>query len=152
MEEGLNRMMKLTNSKIDLQQLNALALAYMGDSIFDTYVRYRLIASGKVRPQQLHKIATSFVSAKAQAEVINCLLDTDFLTEEETAVVMRGRNAKPGNIRRSTDLKTYRLSTAFEALLGYLYLLNRYERLDEVIEKSFNILEKEEEKGVTQSE
>ncbi|RXJ03085.1 ribonuclease III [Anaerobacillus alkaliphilus] len=136
--------MKLTESTIDLQQLNALALAYMGDSILDTYVRYRLIASGKVRPQQLHKKATSYVSAKAQAEVINCLLATDFLSEEEVAVVMRGRNAKPGNIRRSTDLQTYRLSTAFEALIGYLYLLNRYERLDEVIARTFAILEKEE--------
>lgn len=137
-------MMKLTESKIDLQQLNALALAYMGDSVFDTYVRYRLIASGKVRPHELHKKATSYVSAKAQAIVINCLLTSDFLTEEEVAVVMRGRNAKPGNVRKNTDLKTYRQSTAFEALIGFLYLLNRYERLNEVIEKTFAILEKEE--------
>lgn len=137
-------MMKLTESKIDLQQLNALALAYMGDSIHDTYVRYRLIASGKVRPHQLHKIATQYVSATAQAEVLNCLLATDFLTEEEVAVVMRGRNSKPGNVRKSTDLHTYRKSTAFEALLGYLYLLNRYERLDEIIEHTFLVIEKEE--------
>jgi ribonuclease III family protein len=134
-------MMKLTEPKIDLIQLNALALAYMGDSVLDMYVRYRLIASGKVRPQELHKKATTYVSAKAQAVVVNCLLATDFLTSEEAAVVMRGRNAKPGNVRKSTDLQTYRQSTAFEALIGYLYLLNRYKRLDEVIEKTFSILE-----------
>jgi ribonuclease III family protein len=137
-------MMKLTNPKIDLQQLNALALAYMGDSILDTYVRYRLIASGKVRPNQLHKKATEYVSAKAQAKVVDCLLATDFLTDEEVAVVMRGRNAKPGNIRKSTDLQTYRMSTAFEALLGFLFLLNKYERLDEIIQQTFEIIETEE--------
>lgn len=144
MEEGLAVMMKLTESKIDLKQLNALALAYMGDSVLDMYVRYRLIASGKVRPNELHKKATGYVSARAQAEVINCLLATDFLCEEEVAVVMRGRNAKPGNVRKNTDLQTYRLSTAFEALLGYLYLQNEYERLDEVVNKTFAIIENKE--------
>lgn len=143
MEEGITIMMKLTEPKIDLKQLNALALAYMGDTVLDTYVRYRLIASGKVRPNELHKKATSYVSAKAQAIVINRLLSTDFLSREEIDVVMRGRNAKPGNVRKSTDLQTYRQSTAFEALLGYLYLLNEYERLDCVIEKTFKILEEE---------
>ncbi|WP_314733337.1 Mini-ribonuclease 3 [Anaerobacillus sp. CMMVII] len=136
--------MKLTKSKIDLQQINALALAYMGDSILDTYVRYRLIASGKVRPHQLHKKATEYVSAKAQAEVLNCLLANGFLTEEEMAVAMRGRNSKPGNVRKNTDLQTYRMSTAFEALIGYLYLLDKYERLDEIIEQTFVLIEKEE--------
>ncbi len=139
-------MMKLTKPTIDLKQLNALALAYMGDSVLDTYVRYRLIASGKVRPHELHKKATKYVSAQAQAVVVNCLLNSSFLTEEETAVVMRGRNAKPGNVRKSTDLQTYRLSTAFEALIGYLYLLDKYERLDEVIGQTFKILEEGSEK------
>lgn len=136
--------MKLTESTIELRQLNALALAYMGDSVLDMYVRYHLIALGKVRPQQLHKTATSYVSATAQAEVMNSLLAADFLTEEETSVAMRGRNAKPGNVRKNTDLQTYHQSTAYEALIGYLYLLNRYERLDEVIAQTFKILEKNE--------
>lgn len=136
--------MKLTDSKIDLRQLNALALAYMGDSVLDMYVRYHLIAQGKVRPDKLHKTATTYVSAKAQAEVINRLLSSGFLTDEETDVVMRGRNAKPGNVRKNTDLQTYRQSTAYEALIGYLYLLNRYERLDEVITETFKIIEKDE--------
>lgn len=137
-------MMKLTESKIDLIQLNALALAYMGDSVLDMYVRYHLIAQGKVRPNKLHKTATTFVSAPAQAVVINRLLAADFLTDEEIAVVMRGRNAKPGNVRKNTDLQTYRLSTAYEALIGYLYLRNRYARLDEVIAETFKIIEKNE--------
>ncbi|WNF38902.1 ribonuclease III domain-containing protein [Bacillaceae bacterium IKA-2] len=136
--------MKLTESKIDLIQLNALALAYMGDSVLDMYVRYHLIAQGKVRPNKLHKTATTYVSAPAQAVVINQLLADGFLTDEESAVVMRGRNAKPGNVRKNTDLQTYRLSTAYEALIGYLYLLNRYGRLDEVIIETFKIIEKNE--------
>ncbi|MCD8502807.1 MAG: Mini-ribonuclease 3 [Bacillaceae bacterium] len=134
-------MLKLTEATIDLKQLNALALAYMGDSVLDTYVRYHLIAAGKVRPQSLHKEATNYVSAKAQAVVVNRLLTGDFLDEEEVAVLMRGRNAKSGSIPKNTDLQTYRLSTAFEALLGYLYLLNRYERLNELVSEMFTILE-----------
>lgn len=134
-------MLKIKEATIDLKQLNALALAYMGDSVLDTFVRYHLIAAGKVRPQSLHKEATNYVSAKAQAVVINRLLENNFLEDEEVAVVMRGRNAKPGNVRKSTDLHTYRLSTAFEALIGYLYLLNRYDRLNGVIEEMFCILE-----------
>ena len=137
-------MMKLIKPQVDVKQLNALALAYIGDAIYDTYVRYQLIATGKVRPHQLHKQATSYVSAPAQAKAVTYLLEEQLLTEEEVAVAMRGRNAKPGNVRKSTDLQTYRLSTAFEALVGYLYMLERYERLDEIIEKVFLIIEKKE--------
>lgn len=134
-------MLKLTEAKIDLKQLNALALAYMGDSVLDTFVRYHLIASGKVRPQSLHREATNYVSAKAQAVVVNRLLAENFLNEEEITVLMRGRNAKSGSVPKNTDLQTYRLSTAFEALLGYLYLLNRYDRLNEVVNAMFEIIE-----------
>jgi ribonuclease III family protein len=130
---------------IDAKQLNSLALAYMGDAVFEVYVRELLLQNGKVKPHHLHKEATNYVSAKAQAGIIHFLLDHNLLSEEEVAVVMRGRNAKSGTVPKNTDVQTYRYGTAFEALIGYLFLLKREERLEELIRKSFEIIE--EKKG-----
>lgn len=127
--------------KEDFKQLNALALAYMGDAILDTYVRYYLLANGKTRPNKLHNEATRYVSAKAQAKFVSYLLDKKFLTEQEMAVFMRGRNAKSSTIPKNTDHNTYRYSTAFESVIGYLYLDNQYERISEIIGLMFEFIE-----------
>ncbi|MBU8880263.1 Mini-ribonuclease 3 [Bacillus sp. FJAT-29790] len=133
------------DNKIDEKQLNSLALAYMGDAIFEIYVRRHLIQKGSVRPNHLHKEATHYVSAKAQSFIIHQLLDSGSLTEEEVAVVKRGRNAKSGSIPKNTDVQTYRYSTAFESLIGYLHLSEREERLEAIILAAFGIVE--EKKG-----
>ncbi len=91
---------------IDAKQLNSLALAYMGDEVYEQYIRYHLLQKGKVRPNQLHRLGTSFVSAKAQATVVYHLLETAFLTEEEEAVLGRGRNANSGTVTTNTALRT----------------------------------------------
>src|SRR3954465_8325352 len=130
-------------NNIDAKQLNSLALAYMGDAIFESYVRRHLLYSGKVRPNQLHRLATSYVSAKAQCRILFQFINDKLLTEEESAVVMRGRNAKSGTVPKNTDVQTYRYSTAFEALMGYLFLVGKLERLEELVEKSFHYVEKE---------
>src|SRR3954468_9888416 len=130
-------------NNIDAKQLNSLALAYMGDAIFESYVRRHLLYSGKVRPNQLHRLATSYVSAKAQCRILFQFINDKLLTEEETAVVMRGRNAKSGTVPKNTDVQTYRYSTAFEALMGYLYLLKRQERVEELIQQSIQFIEEE---------
>ncbi|OLO27192.1 ribonuclease III [Alkalihalophilus pseudofirmus] len=135
--------MKMNDTNVDAKQLNALALAYMGDAILDTYVRYHLIAIGKTRPNKLHHEATRYVSAKAQAKVVGVLLEDGFFTEEEYSVLMRGRNAKSGTVPKNTDHNTYRYSTAFEALLGYHYLLENQGRLDEIIQRMFLLIERE---------
>jgi ribonuclease III family protein len=127
--------------KIDEKQLNSLALAYMGDAVFEKYVRLHLLESGKVRPHKLHKEATRYVSAKAQSRIIHDFMDKGVLTEEETAVLKRGRNAKSGTVPKNTDVQTYRYSTAFEALIGYLFLAGREERLEELIQAAFLIVE-----------
>lgn len=124
-------------NNLDVKQLNSLALAYMGDAVFEVYVRNQLLQSGTVRPHQLHKAATNYVSAKAQAEMIHYFLDEKLLSDEETAVVMRGRNAKSGTVPKNTDVQTYRYGTAFEALMGYLYLLKQEERLQELMSTAF---------------
>ncbi|MCM3762403.1 Mini-ribonuclease 3 [Alkalihalobacillus oceani] len=137
--------MKLIETATDFKQLNALALAYMGDAVLDMYIRYYLIAKGTVRPQRLHLEATRFVSAKAQAAVVRRMLEQEEFSEEEEAVFKRGRNAKSGSIPKNTDLNTYRYSTGFEALLGYLYVHDRQSRLDELMKKAVAFIEQESE-------
>ncbi|MGR3766458.1 Mini-ribonuclease 3 [Rossellomorea sp. NS-SX7] len=133
-----------TNERIDAKQINALALAYMGDAVYETYVRQLLLTKGKIKPNQLHRAATNYVSAKAQAAILKKLFDEERLTEEEINIVKRGRNAKSGSIPKNTDVQTYNHSTAFEALIGYLFLLNRTERLEELIKIIFEQKGKEE--------
>ena len=137
--------MKLLAPTIDLKQLNPLALAYMGDAVLEMYIRYNLIAKGKVRPNQLHRMATKYVSAKAQAAMAHGLMESEFLTEEELAVLKRGRNAKSGTVPKNTDVQTYRYATGVEALLGYLYMQNEYSRLDEVVSNALQYVEEQKE-------
>jgi ribonuclease-3 family protein len=129
---------------IDVKQLNSLALAYMGDAVYEKYIRHHLLLKGKVRPNQLHRLGTQYVSAKAQAKVILSLLENSVLSEEETAVVMRGRNAKSGTVPKNTDVQTYRYSTAFEALIGYHYLSDNHDRLEEIVKQAIIISENKE--------
>ncbi|MDT2674099.1 Mini-ribonuclease 3 [Enterococcus dongliensis] len=117
----------------DYKQLNALALAYVGDAIYETYVRDHLVQNGQPRPNKLHHLATHYVSAKAQAMLIQKMLDEDMLSEEEQGIYRRGRNAKSYTSAKNTTIMTYRMSTGFEALMGYLHLLKRQERLEELI-------------------
>ncbi|ETI69281.1 Mini-ribonuclease 3 [Neobacillus vireti] len=130
---------------IDVKQLNSLALAYMGDAIFETYVRRHLLYGGKVRPNQLHRTATKYVSAKAQCHILFQMKEDNLLDEEELAVVSRGRNAKSGTVPKNTDVQTYHYSTAFEALMGYLYLTGKQNRLEELIQKAFLYVEERRE-------
>jgi len=132
---------------VDAKQLNSLALAYMGDAVFEVYVRRHLLQGGKVKPNLLHREGTRYVSAKAQCQILFRMLDNGELTEEEKGVVMRGRNAKSATVPKNTDVQTYHYSTAFEALLGYLYLSGKEERLEELIKRSFAHVE--ERKGGT---
>lgn len=134
-------------NKVDANQLNSLALAYMGDAVFEIYVRRHLLQSGKVKPHHLHRAGTKYVSAKAQCQIIFQMMDDKLLSDHEIAVVMRGRNAKSGTVPKNTDVQTYRYSTAFEALMGYLYLTGEVNRLEELIRKAFSYVE--EEKGGT---
>lgn len=125
------------------KQMNALALAYMGDVVYELAVRERLLEQGLTRPNDLHRGAVRYVNARAQASVVTYWIETDVLTEEEQAVVRRGKNAKSGSIPKRVDVHTYRYSTAFEALIGYIYLIERRDRLEELIKQAFERLEAE---------
>lgn len=131
----------------DPKQLNPLALAYIGDSIYEIYVRQFLLAQGEVKPHLLHKAATRFVSAKAQAYQLEHLMDR--LNEEERGIVRRGRNAKSGTIPKNASPADYNKATAFEALIGFLHLSGKEERMEELIEMGMSeiINQKKEAKG-----
>ena len=130
--------------KEDVKQLNALALAYMGDAVLEQKVREHLLIKGRTKPNRLHKEATNYVSAKAQSMIVYRLLEENFLTEEEIAVFKRGRNAKSGSVPKNTDVQTYRNSSGFEAVLGSLYLMEKYERVYEIIDYAIQIVEQSE--------
>lgn len=130
--------------KVNEKTLNSLALAYMGDAVYETYIRHHLLLKGAVKPNLLHKAATHFVSAKAQSKIIHELMNRELLTEEEAAVVRRGRNAKSGSVPKNTDVQTYRYGTAFEALMGYLYLSGKISRLEQFVTIAIQFIEEEE--------
>lgn len=130
----------------DVKQLNALALAYMGDAVLEQRVREYLLLKGGVRPNALHKEATHYVSAKAQSTIVLRMIEEGYLTEEEQAVFRRGRNAKSGSVPKNTDVRTYRNSSGFEAVLGYLFLLQQQERAHDIITYAIAIVEQS--KGV----
>ena len=145
METRVSNLDKLRNE--DVKQLNALALAYMGDAVLEQKVREYLLRSGRVKPNTLHKEATRYVSAKAQSTIVHRMMDENFLTEQELAVFRRGRNAKSGSVPKNTDVQTYRNSSGFEAVLGSLYLLGELERVYAIIAYAIQIIE--EIKGVS---
>ncbi|KIL52250.1 Mini-ribonuclease 3 [Jeotgalibacillus campisalis] len=125
---------------LDPKQLNALALAYMGDAVYEQYVRHHLLLQGTVRPNFLQKASIQYVSAKGQAFALRALVQQSFFSETEEAIIRRGRNAKSGTVPKNVDVQTYRYSTAFEALIGYLYLTEQQTRLDEVVSTSITIM------------
>lgn len=122
---------------IDLEKMDspgslpALALAYVGDAVFELAVRSHLLGAGLVKVNRLHAEAVKYVNAGAQARILKQL--ESMLTGEEAAVVRRGRNAKPPHTPRGPGVLEYRHSTAFESLVGYLYLKDDNERLQEIL-------------------
>ena len=132
---------------IDVKQINALALAYMGDAVYEQSVREHLLRSGRVRPNVLHREATRYVSAKSQAAVVKEMLQSGFFTEEEEAVMRRGRNSKSGSVPKNTDVVTYNYSSGFEAVIGYLHLLGRTDRTEEFIKESIRFIENPKEEA-----
>lgn len=120
--------------KTDYTLLNGLALAYVGDAIYEIYIRDFLIRQGLTKPNMLHKTATTYVSAKAQAYLMKVMLETEKLNEEELLMYKRGRNAKSHTSAKNADVTTYRVSTGFESLFGYLHLTEQTERLEELVD------------------
>lgn len=129
----------------DVKQMKSLALAYMGDAVYEVYIREYLLKTGQVQPNELHQRAVGYVAGKQQAAVIRHWLETDFLTEEEERIAARGRNAKSGSVPKNTSVQTYRYATAFEAVIGYVYFEEQKERLAELMQEAVNVIERRRE-------
>ncbi|CYV87167.1 Mini-ribonuclease 3 [Streptococcus suis] len=118
---------------VDVNLINGIALAFEGDAVYSMYIRRHLIFKGLTKPNQLHGEANKYVSAKAQASLISALLEAQLLTEKEEEIYKRGRNANSHTKAKNADVVTYRMSTGFEAVLGYLHMTEQMERLDELV-------------------
>ena len=118
----------------DVNLINGIALAFEGDAVYSMYIRRHLIFQGQTKPNQLHRVATKYVSAKAQANLISLMLEEGILTEKEEDIYKRGRNANSHTKAKNTDIVTYRMSTGFEAVMGYLHMTEAIERLEELID------------------
>ncbi|WP_082789963.1 Mini-ribonuclease 3 [Paenibacillus sp. GM2] len=121
--------------------LPPLALAYIGDAVFEVAVRQHVMAKPNLRPHHLHGQSTQYVSAKAQARLL-ALLEPE-LTEEEKDIVRQGRNAKSGTVPKNANVIDYRQATALESLVGYLYYTGAHDRLRGLISEGFKLLEEE---------
>jgi len=131
---------------INPRTLNTTALAYLGDSVWELAVRDHLISLGHSHVDKLHKDAVKYVSAEGQAFALKLILEGQFLSDDEEALVKRARNHKLAASKKNSkkDAMTDKYATAFEALLGYLYLGESPERLDQVISAFFLLIESAE--------
>ena len=118
---------------MEAKNRNALALAYIGDAIYEVYIRKYLLGQGLEKVNKLQKEATKYVSARGQANYLKQMIDENFLTEEELQIVMRARNHKTNSSPKNTDIITYKNATGLEALIGCLYLEGNNERIDEIM-------------------
>ena len=109
---------------MDLNLINVITLAYMGDAVYEVYVREYLIKNGIAKVEDLQKESVKYVSAKSQCKILSYLMDNNLLTENELDIVKRGRNYKRASHPKNTDIITYKMSSGFEAMIGYLYLNN----------------------------
>lgn len=123
----------------ELKQLNTTALAYMGDAVYEQFIREHILTKGTADVNKLHRISTMYVSAPAQAKIIKSLFDD--LSEEEQKLVKRARNRKYHTKAKNADPVTYKWATALEALVGYLYLSGDMQRLTELCERAVEVIE-----------
>lgn len=120
-------------NSMNVLEINVLVLAYLGDTIYENYVRRYLISKGIGNVNSLQTESINYVSAKAQAKFVNILIDNSFFTEEEMNVIKRARNYKSTSHPKNCDIVTYKYATGLEALIGYLDLTNRNDRIDEIM-------------------
>lgn len=117
---------------MDINNINVIVLAYLGDAIYEVYIRESLINKGINKVERLQEESVKYVSAKGQAKILDNLISTGILTEEESDIVKRGRNYKRSAHPKNTNIVTYKYATGFETLIGYLYLTNK-DRLNEIL-------------------
>lgn len=139
MEKSINNYFEF---ELAPMQVSPLSLAYIGDAVYEVYIRSYIMRSDNMPVAKLHKAATRYVSARAQAQIVKSIMDD--LTAEELSVYKRGRNAHSYTSAKNADIVDYRMATGLEALLGYLHIKKDTARLEEIITKCIDVINSEE--------
>jgi len=125
--QGFISMLNINSGDFRPNEYSPLVLAYIGDAVYELFIRSLIVREGNMQVDKIHKKAVKFVKAKAQSSMI-AIIEED-LTAEELSLYKRGRNCKSSGIPKNADMAEYRRATGFEALIGYLYLNGEYDRL-----------------------
>lgn len=132
----MEEIFKIDRPEEEINLLSPLTWAYVGDSVFELYIRTHLVNKTNLKPHKLHIEAINYVKAKAQAEFLKKI--EEILTDEEKEIVRRGRNAQNHHLPKNSNVQEYMHATAFEALIGFLYLTKKYKRLEEILKLVIN--------------
>lgn len=128
---NLYELFEIDKNEIEVNSMSPLVWAYIGDCIYELYIRNKLVNNTNLKPHKLHIEAIKYVKAQAQANTLNNIMDK--LTQEEKDIVRRARNTQNHHLPKNAELEDYMYSTAFEGLIGYLYLTKQDERLKEIL-------------------
>lgn len=129
----MEEFLKIDRPKEEIELMSPLTWAYIGDAVYELYIRNKLINETNLKPHKLHIEAIRYVKAKSQAEKLNEIYES--LTDEEKDIVRRGRNTQNHHLPKNSNVQEYMYATAFEALIGYLYLTKQHTRLKEILDK-----------------
>ena len=144
MEESVSLLSLIKKSfdlrEVDIRTYSPLTLAYIGDAVYDLIIRTVVVQKGNTSANKLHKQTIEYVKAPAQAGLIEAIMED--LTEEEAGIYRRGKNAKPYTMAKNATMNEYKKATGFEALVGYLYLTDKGDRILELIQIGLHKTEK----------
>ncbi len=129
----MEEFLKINRPKEEVELMSPLTWAYIGDAVYELFIRNKLINETNLKPHKLHIEAIRYVKAKSQAEKLNEIYES--LTDEEKDIVRRGRNTQNHHLPKNSNVQEYMYATAFEALIGYLYLTKQHTRLKEILDK-----------------
>ena len=129
-EEKMEEFLEINRTKQEVDLMSPLTWAYIGDAVYELFIRNKLINETNLKPHKLHIEAIKYVKAKSQAEKLNEIYE--MLTDEEKDIVRRGRNTQNHHLPKNSNVQEYMYATAFEALIGYLYLTKQNSRLREI--------------------
>lgn len=130
-------LIKRPENEEEVNTMSPLIWAYIGDSVYELYIRMHLVNTTKFKPHKLHLEAVKYVKAKAQADILQRIEEN--LKEKEKEIIKRGRNAENHHLPKNATIQEYMYSTGFEALIGYLYLTKQDNRLEEILELCIDV-------------
>lgn len=131
--------MERDKEEIDVDTMSPLVWAYVGDCVYELYVRSHLVNKTRLKPHMLHIKTIEYVKASAQSKILKKI--NEILTDEEKEIVRRGRNTENHHLPKNANPQDYMYATAFEALIGYLYLTKKDERLQEILKETIKVID-----------